>query len=594
MSIASKRIVHGLAAAGVWLVSSAAFSQTFAVKNVRVFDGERVMASASVVIRDGRIEAVGPDAVVPAGIEVIDGAGKTLLPGMIDAHVHTFGSARRDAVRFGVTTQLDMFTDWHVLAEFKRDRESIANTAQSDVYSAGTLVTAKGGHGTQYGGAIPTLDRAEDAASFVDARIAEGSDFIKLVMEDASVYRPTRIPTLSDASVRAAIAAARTKQKASVVHVAAERDAITALEAGASGLAHIFQDQPASAAFVSLAKNKDAFVIATLTVIESVARRPTARELAADARLKEYLTSSQVTSLQQGFPPRADAERYSRNAKESIRRLHAAGVSILAGTDAGNPGTAHGVSIHEELALLVEAGLEPTDALAAATSQPARRFGLADRGRIMRGARADLVLVDGDPTRDVTASRAIVRIWKNGTAVDRSAALPKAQAAPATALISGFDGEKVDVAYGLGWQVTTDSRIGGKSSARIGLTVGGAAGTRGALEIAGEIKAGAAFAWGGAIFFVGADPSQTLDFSGKREIVFAAKGDGRSYQVMLFTGDNPQPQIKTFGAESEWAERRFELSAFAGADLTHLRAIAVCASNPAGEYRMTIDQFEVR
>ncbi|MGH8527692.1 MAG: CIA30 family protein, partial [Gammaproteobacteria bacterium] len=110
----------------------------------------------------------------------------------------------------------------------------------------------------------------------------------------------------------------------------------------------------------------------------------------------------------------------------------------------------------------------------------------------------------------------------------------------------------------------------------------------------GEIKAGAAFTWGGAIFLVGADPSQTLDFSAKREIVFAAKGDGRSYQVMLFTGDNPQPLTKTFGAGSEWAERRFELSSFAGADLAQVRAIAVCASNPAGEYRVRIDQFEVR
>jgi imidazolonepropionase-like amidohydrolase len=104
----------------------------------------------------------------------------------------------------------------------------------------------------------------------------------------------------------------------------------------------------------------------------------------------------------------------------SVARLHAAGVPILAGTDAPNPGTAHGPSLHGELELLVRAGLTPVEALRAATSTPARVFRLGDRGRIAPGMRADLVLVDGDPTSDVTATRRITRIWKNGFPVDRT------------------------------------------------------------------------------------------------------------------------------------------------------------------------------
>ena len=92
---------------------------------------------------------------------------------------------------------------------------------------------------------------------------------------------------------------------------------------------------------------------------------------------------------------------------------------ILAGTDAPNPGTAHGASIHRELELLVRAGLSPLEALRAATSVPARAFALHDRGRIAPGLRADLVLVDGDPTRDILATRNIVAIWKLGRIVDR-------------------------------------------------------------------------------------------------------------------------------------------------------------------------------
>jgi imidazolonepropionase-like amidohydrolase len=94
-------------------------------------------------------------------------------------------------------------------------------------------------------------------------------------------------------------------------------------------------------------------------------------------------------------------------------------VEILAGSDAPNPGTAHGASLHHELELLVRAGLTPIEALRAATSAPARRFGLADRGRIAPGQRADLLLVAGDPTADILATRAIERIWKNGAVVER-------------------------------------------------------------------------------------------------------------------------------------------------------------------------------
>jgi imidazolonepropionase-like amidohydrolase len=95
-----------------------------------------------------------------------------------------------------------------------------------------------------------------------------------------------------------------------------------------------------------------------------------------------------------------------------VRQLHAAGVPLLAGTDAPNPGTTHGASLHREL--LVNAGLTTTEALAAATSVPARIFGLRDRGRIAPGMRADLLLVEGNPVRDMTDTRNIVAVWKKG------------------------------------------------------------------------------------------------------------------------------------------------------------------------------------
>jgi imidazolonepropionase-like amidohydrolase len=106
-------------------------------------------------------------------------------------------------------------------------------------------------------------------------------------------------------------------------------------------------------------------------------------------------------------------------AKENVRRMKAAGVRILTGTDAPNL-TSHGASVHGELKLLTDAGLTPLEALTAATRNPADAFRMPDKGRIMPGARADLVLVDGNPLMDITATRAIVHVFKNGFVVPRT------------------------------------------------------------------------------------------------------------------------------------------------------------------------------
>jgi imidazolonepropionase-like amidohydrolase len=109
-------------------------------------------------------------------------------------------------------------------------------------------------------------------------------------------------------------------------------------------------------------------------------------------------------------------------ALAAVKAMHAAGVPILAGSDANHlhaPGMAHGVSLHGELRLLVRASLTPTEALRAATSVPATTFGLDDRGRITPGARADLLLVDGDPTSRIADTLSIRDVWRSGSRTAR-------------------------------------------------------------------------------------------------------------------------------------------------------------------------------
>jgi imidazolonepropionase-like amidohydrolase len=118
--------------------------------------------------------------------------------------------------------------------------------------------------------------------------------------------------------------------------------------------------------------------------------------------------------------PPPSSKRSCEAAPQALRQLVAAGVPVLVGTDTPFPGTTYGASLHRELEHLVEAGLTPTAALAAATSATARAFRMSDRGRIRPGLRADLILVDGDPSTEIRATRNIVAIWKQGVRVQRA------------------------------------------------------------------------------------------------------------------------------------------------------------------------------
>ena len=573
----------------------------FVIRNVRVFDGMRVLSNTNVLVIDGRIAAVGAKFDAPKDFPAIDGSGKTLLPGLIDAHTHSWGDAQRDALRFGVTAELDMLGDWNRLPAIKSKRESLARTDEADLWSAGAAVTAPDGHGTQYGMKVPTLAADGDAAAFVAARAGEGSDYIKLIVEDFSAHSETRrIPTITAEQAKVAIAAAHKADRLAVVHVSRLRDGKTAIDGGADGLVHMF-GEPGDAAFVRAAKKHKAFVIPTLSVLATIARAEEGRKLAEDARLAPWLAGTQADSLKASYGSGEAKPAVLADAIANVRALHAAGVDILAGTDAGNPGTTHGASMHGELELLVRAGLTPSEALAAATSVPARRFRLTDRGRIAPGLRADLLMVDGDPTRDIHATRAIVTVWKNGYAVARAkpqslAEAPVGEAIPAGSLVDDFEGDAATSAmgmlpakFGAGWMQTTDQLAGGASVATLKRE-------KGALAVSGEIKTGFAFPWSGAMYFPAAQPMQPADLSARRELVFRARGDGRNYSVMLFSGVQMQsmPSVQPFVAGPEWTEVRIPLSGFNGADLARVRGFAFTAGLPVGTFAFQIDDIELK
>lgn len=575
----------------------------FVITGARAFDGERFIESTTVVVAEGRIRAVGGDPRIPEEAQVMDGSGMTLLPGLIDSHVHAFGDALGQVLRFGVTTALDMFTTPGMLGPARQRREALAAQDVADLWSSGILATAPGGHGTEYGIDIPTIESPDQARAFVDERLAEGSDYIKIVYDDGSGIG-ARFPSMDRETLRALVEAAHARAVLAVVHVSDLASARHAVAAGADGLVHAFADVLADEAFINLMRESGAFVIPTLSVLESVAGTGGGRRLLEDERIAGFLDGAARQQLQAGFGTGRGPDYFER-ALENVRRLHAAGVPVLAGTDAPNPGTTHGASLHRELVLLTRAGLSKTEALAAATSVPARVFGLDDRGRIAQGMIADLVLVEGNPAEDITATRAIRQIWKDGRSVERNLPEPdtaEAPPAPTDGLISDFDGGETDSKFrlgsefGFGWQITTDAMRGGSSEASHELVTPGAAGSAGALQITGEVRPGFTWPWAGMLFFPGNAPMQPVDFTGNSELVFHTRGDGATYTVMLFSGQSAQgmPVWVNFETGGEWREIRIPLADFQGADPSLIRGIAFTAGPKPGSFRFAIDNVAVR
>lgn len=397
---------------------AAPVSDSFAISNVRVFDGSNVIPSATVVVIDGRIQALGSAVTPPAGVPVIDGSGKTLLPGIIDAHAHAH--SRQDlerAAQFGVTTELDMWTRQAFAASMRREQERTGAPYRADVFSAINPATTPEGYPYNFSPMpeTPTLTRPEEAEAFVAARVAEGSNHLKIMLEDGSLTW-LQLPVLSRATVQALTDAIHRRGKLAVAHVTKQARAIDAVNDGIDGLAHVFVDEPADTAFLHAAVTHGIFVVATLNAEEAFITTDGGASIVADRDLGPYLTREEIQSLLTPGPASILTPANLEIAKDNVRRLHEVGVPILTGTDVAT----HGVSIHRDLELLVQAGLEPTDALVAATSAPAAAFGLADRGRIAPGLRADLLLVQGDPTTEIKATRAIRRVWKGGVEIERA------------------------------------------------------------------------------------------------------------------------------------------------------------------------------
>ncbi|MDQ3655613.1 MAG: amidohydrolase family protein [Chloroflexota bacterium] len=354
------------------------------IADVTVFDGTGFVPGVSVLFDDEKIIGVGADLDAGPDCRVIDGVGKTLLPGLIDAHVHTPSiptfaeGVLRKAVVFGVTTVIDLGAEPSVVTAMKA--KAAVSSEVAGLVSAGVVATAPGGHPLELGGELPTLSRPEEAASFVAARVAEGSDFLKIVLEDGTTYG-IESPTLDYPVVEALTKAAHEAGLLVVAHAAGQDFARWAIQAGVDVLAHAVVDEAPAADVVSALASSGTAVMSTLTVFEAAERH----RLWRDPRVAAYLEPAYLERLGEYVAPEHRPNTQIEFGLRAIRAYHGAGVSILA----------------------------------AATSRPADVFSLHDRGRIAAGLRPDLVLVDGDVEQDISRTLDVRHVWRHGVEVKR-------------------------------------------------------------------------------------------------------------------------------------------------------------------------------
>lgn len=399
------------------------------ISGARIFDGETPLGTGAVVIEEGVIARVLPGGSGPDDGERVDAAGMTLLPGLIDGHTHVTGAANlEESLRYGVTTELDMFSFPQTLTA-KLRAESPDASDRADFRSSGLMAGAKGGWpGAMLppipGWEMPGLSGPADAAGFVAARKAEGSDYIKVFVDKAREGGP---PTMSAETVIAVCEAAHDQGLKTVAHASSLWAFRTALAAGVTILTHVPLDGVLTEDDVAAIVASGTYLVPTLTMMQAITDVTSTRHLVVDPRLTAGLAPAVVQQLrdgERGMMPKSTSPGVSYdNAAANLALLYRASIPIAVGTDANNLGgqagaVVHGASQHLELELLVQAGMMAQDVLRGATSLAADVFDLPDRGRIAEGKRADLLLVAGDPLTDITDTRNIERVWRAGIIKD--------------------------------------------------------------------------------------------------------------------------------------------------------------------------------
>jgi len=410
-------------------LNAPAAAQITAITHARLIDGTgSAAADDRTILIEGRvIKAVGgPDLMPPSGARVIDAKGKTAMPGLADMHVHLVGGW--DGVSFdllgyqnymnsllysGVTTVLDT---GNIPPYVLQLRQAIASGIVQGprIYCVGPLLD---GADPVWGPLGVAISSRYQIPSVVEQLKTENVDLVKLYVG------------LSDQIVRAISTEAKKKNLRTIIDQWQRNGSMDLMDEGIAGFAHLPLHRISEDA-VRKAKEKGIFFVSTLAVYEVFARRRL-RDLSFlnEPLIADVTPPSQLKGLREfaekPIPPERQQESRQRvtdfeDAEKNVKPLWDSGVLIAAGTDAPYPGDFQGEGVHHEMELLVESGLTPLQAIAAATKNAASIMN-ADKewGTLEPGKVANVLLIDGKPDQNIRETRRITLVMKQGEVIDR-------------------------------------------------------------------------------------------------------------------------------------------------------------------------------
>ncbi len=411
-------------------VCTPAAAQVTAFVGGRVLDGTgQVIESATVVVRDGLIAEVGPAASVrvPDGATRVDTRGKTLMPGLVNAHGHLSAvdglkSGPQYYTRAGLERQLRAYATYGVTTVFSlgddqadafalRAEQATAPPARARVFVAGPIVYEQ---------------TAEAARAATDTVIALKPDLLKIRVDD-NLGTSKKMP---EVAWRATLERAKAAGLTLAAHIFYLADAKALAEAGNTFIAHSVRDVPVDDAFLAAMRRGNQCYSPTLMrevstyVYESTpswANDPFFRR-AYGADIVADISNANRQAQFRASPPWALGQKYKAGlevAKANLKRVHDAGVRVAMGTDTGPAGRFQGFFEHLELEMMVQAGLTPMQALVSATGTAAACWGQQGViGTIARGAQADLLVLAKNPLDDITNTRALDAIYIGGRRLD--------------------------------------------------------------------------------------------------------------------------------------------------------------------------------
>lgn len=426
------------------------------VQNVTVFAGDATATTPGldVWIEAGRIARIVPTGEpIPEGIAIVDGRGKTLLPGLIDVHTHTTGTGSapwkmglpnpianlEKYLYAGITTVFDLGGSTSQVAALQAKLRA-GELVGPDLYFSGPHIGPADGHPAAVVSLIVPwpfdwlmrrqmsfeVETVADVAAAIAALKKANANLAKITIDEL----PLNVPKLPPDLVRTAVRAAHDAGYMAVAHIGTVADALLAVESGVDALVHgvyretltVTDAAKIAAAGVPMAPTVGVFHASAhlfhdapepWTPLETQLISPEIRHALA-SRPDDYKTDADMDA----WSALNWAHRDTRFA--NVAAMREAGVTLLVGSDSVISGWEAGASLHREMAHLVRGGYTPAEVLRAATFNNARAFKLADRGTIAPGQTADLLLVDGDPTEDIARVSEIVMVFRDGKKIRRT------------------------------------------------------------------------------------------------------------------------------------------------------------------------------